>query len=175
MAFFLITETDLPSQWKNDYPNGNAIVREDYQKSFTKEVRWKDTKSFLKHEGLGEVYPSYSNSDKDRYVCRPSLVSTIFSIDASRLWRWQMFSVLKRCGLPSMRGATNMVIFLPKKVNDIRIFYGRLVIGERWRTSYDGGGFHTTIPSLGAASLLEPRGACTESQSGRECPFVIIM
>ena len=72
MAFFLITETDLPSQWKNDYPNGNAIVREDYQKSFKKEVRWKDTKSFLKLEGLGEVYPSYSNSEKDRYVCRPS-------------------------------------------------------------------------------------------------------
>ena len=47
-------------------------MREDYQKSFKKEVRWKDTKSFLKHEGLGEVYPSYSNSEKDRYVCRPS-------------------------------------------------------------------------------------------------------
>ena len=28
-------------------------------------------------EGLGKVYPSYSNSEKDRNVCRPSLVAGI--------------------------------------------------------------------------------------------------
>ena len=72
MAFFLLTETNLPHDLKEDYPNGNLILREDYQKSFKKEVRWKDIKSFLKTESFGEVYPSYSNGEKDRYVCRPS-------------------------------------------------------------------------------------------------------
>ena len=72
MAYFLLTETDLPYQLKADYPNGNLILREDYQKSFKKRVRWNDIKSFLKSEQLGEVYPSYDNSEKDRYVCRPS-------------------------------------------------------------------------------------------------------
>ena len=72
MAYFLLTETDLPHQLKADYPNGNLILREDYQKSFKKRVRWNDTKAFLKTEQLGEVYPSYNNSEKDRYVCRPS-------------------------------------------------------------------------------------------------------
>ena len=28
-------------------------------------------------EGLGKVYPSYSNSEKDRNVCRPSRVAGI--------------------------------------------------------------------------------------------------
>ena len=72
MVFFLLTETDLPYQLKEDYPNGNIILREDYQKSFKAETRWRDTKKFLRKEGLGEVYPSYNNSEKDRYVCRPS-------------------------------------------------------------------------------------------------------
>ena len=48
------------------------IFRVDYQKSFKKEVRLKDIKSFLRTESIGEVYPSYSNGEKDRYVCRPS-------------------------------------------------------------------------------------------------------
>ena len=77
MAYFLLTETDLPHELKEDFPNGNLILREDYQKSFKKGVRWKDTKSFLKSEELGEVYPSYSNSEKDRYVCRPSRVDGV--------------------------------------------------------------------------------------------------
>ena len=72
MAFFLHKETDLSFQLKEDFPNGNLILREDYQKSFKKIVRWNDTKSFLRSEGLGEVYPSYTNGEKDRYVCRPS-------------------------------------------------------------------------------------------------------
>ena len=72
MAYFLLTETDLPSQLIADYPNGNIIYREDYQKSFKKEVRWQNTKQFLREEGLGSVYPSYTNSEKERYVCRPS-------------------------------------------------------------------------------------------------------
>ena len=48
------------------------ILREDYQKSFKKEVRSKDIKSFLRTESIGEVYLSYSNGEKDRYACRPS-------------------------------------------------------------------------------------------------------
>ena len=66
------TETNLPHELKEDYPNGNMIFREDYQKSFKKEVRWKDIKSCLRTETIGEVYPSYSNGEKGRYVCRPS-------------------------------------------------------------------------------------------------------
>ena len=68
----LPTETNLLHELKEDYPNGNMIFREDYQKSFKKEVRWKDIKSFLRTESIGQVYPSYSNGKKDRYVCRPS-------------------------------------------------------------------------------------------------------
>ena len=52
-------------------------MREDYQRSFKKLVRWKDTKSFLKTDGLGEVYPSYSNGEKESYVCRPSRVDGV--------------------------------------------------------------------------------------------------
>ena len=64
MAFFLLTETNLPHDLKEDYPNGNLILREDYQKSFKKEGRWRDIKSFLKTESIGEVYRSYSNGEK---------------------------------------------------------------------------------------------------------------
>ena len=32
MVFFLLTETDLPHQLKEDYLNGKLILREDYQK-----------------------------------------------------------------------------------------------------------------------------------------------
>ena len=62
----LPTETNLLHELKEDYPNGNMIFREDYQKSFKKEVRWTDIKSFLKAESIDEVYPSYSNREKDR-------------------------------------------------------------------------------------------------------------
>ena len=46
------------------------ILREDYQKSFKKEVRSKDIKS--------EVYLSYSNGEKDRYACRPSRQNGVY-------------------------------------------------------------------------------------------------
>ena len=68
----LPTETNLLHELEEDYPNGNMIFREDYQKSFKKEVRWKDIKSCLRTESIGEVYPSYSNGKKVRYVLRPS-------------------------------------------------------------------------------------------------------
>ena len=68
----LPTETNLLHELEEDYPNGNMIFREDYQNSFKKEVRWKDIKSFLQTESIGEVYLSYSNGEKDRYVCHPS-------------------------------------------------------------------------------------------------------
>ena len=68
----LPTETNLMHELKEDYPNGNMIFREDYQRSLQKEVRWKDTQSFLRIESICEVYHNYSNGEKDRYVCRPS-------------------------------------------------------------------------------------------------------
>ena len=52
-------------------------MREDYEMSLKKLVRWKDTKSFLKTDALGEVYPSYSNGEKERYVCHPSRVDGV--------------------------------------------------------------------------------------------------
>ena len=66
------TETNILHELKEDYSNGNMILREDYRKSCKKEVRWKDTKSFLRTESIGEVYLSYSNAEKYRYACRPS-------------------------------------------------------------------------------------------------------
>ena len=84
MAYFILTETELASQLKADSPNGNIIYREDYQKSFKKEVRYNDAEKFLRkypilirdcplmREGIGEFYPSYTNSEKERFVCRPS-------------------------------------------------------------------------------------------------------
>ena len=48
MAFYLLSESELPEQLKEDYPNGNIIYREDYQKSFKKRIRWEDTKKFLR-------------------------------------------------------------------------------------------------------------------------------
>ena len=63
------------------------ILREDYQKSFKKEVRSKDIKSFLRTESIGEVYLSYSNGEKDRYACRPSRqngVHDVFGIE--KVW-----------------------------------------------------------------------------------------
>ena len=68
MAFFLLIETSLPHELKEDYPHGNLILREDYQKSFKVKVRWKDINAFLKVESFGEVYTSYINGEKDRYV-----------------------------------------------------------------------------------------------------------
>ena len=58
MGFFLVTETDLNYQLKEDYSNGNLIFREDYHKSFKKFVRWEDTNyitSYLNSKGFGEI------------------------------------------------------------------------------------------------------------------------
>ena len=77
---------------------------------------------------------------------RGQMVFTTVSIDENRLWRWQPFLISKRCELPSMRRTTNMVTLLPKNANDIWIFYGGLVIGERGRTSCESGGLNMTIP-----------------------------
>ena len=52
MAFYLLTETGVVEELREDYPNGNLILREDYQKSFKKQVRWEDTIKFL------EEYPT---------------------------------------------------------------------------------------------------------------------
>ena len=39
-AFWTVTESGLADEWKKDYPNGNLTFREDYQKSFKKQVRY---------------------------------------------------------------------------------------------------------------------------------------
>ena len=44
MAFYLLTETSMKDDLIVDFPNGNLILREDYKKSFKKEVRVKDLK-----------------------------------------------------------------------------------------------------------------------------------
>ena len=91
MAFYLLTETSMKDDLIVDFPNGNLILREDYQKSFKKEVRVKDMKKFLQRyhiycrrhvetqvqnlfvrENIGSHYPSYTNAEKDWLVCRPS-------------------------------------------------------------------------------------------------------
>ena len=115
----LPTETNLLHELKEDYPNGNMIFREDYQKSFKKEVRWKDIKSFLRTDSIGEVYPSYSNGEKDRYVCCPSWQNGVHDGFDRRKQAVKMADVfeMKRYGLPSMRGADNMGILVPKKSN----------------------------------------------------------
>jgi len=47
-AFYILTETDIKDKMKTQYPNGNMILREDYQKSFKAETRFADTKTFLR-------------------------------------------------------------------------------------------------------------------------------
>ena len=69
--------TDLAEQIKQDFPNFNLILGEDYQISFKAKVRWKDTKKFLQVESLGEVYPSYTNAELERLVYRPSRVQDV--------------------------------------------------------------------------------------------------
>ena len=102
--------------------------REDYQKSFKKEVRWRDTKSFLKSEGIGEVYPSYSNGEKDRYVCRPSRQNGVHDGFDRRKQAVKMTDVFRidTCGQPSTKGADNIGILVQQKVTGHRIFLGRL-------------------------------------------------
>ena len=39
-----------------------------------------DIKSFLRAESIGEVYRSYNNGEKDRYVCRPSRQNGIHDV-----------------------------------------------------------------------------------------------
>ena len=71
------TETNLPHELKDNYPNDNLILREVYQK---KEVRWRDIKSVLRAKSVGKVYRSYNNGEKDRYVCRPSRQNEIHDV-----------------------------------------------------------------------------------------------
>ena len=47
-AFWIVTESGVADEWGEDFPNGNLIFREDYQKSFKKESRYKDLQEFLK-------------------------------------------------------------------------------------------------------------------------------
>ena len=47
-AFWIITESGVADEWDEDFPNGNLIFREDYQKSFKKQSRYRDLQDFLK-------------------------------------------------------------------------------------------------------------------------------
>ena len=47
-AFWIITESGVADEWGEDFPNGNLIFREDYQKSFKKQSRYRDLQDFLK-------------------------------------------------------------------------------------------------------------------------------
>ena len=76
-ALWIITESGVADEWGEDFPNGNLILREDYRRLFKAKVRWKDTKKFLRVEGLGEVYPSYTNAELERLVYRPSRVQDV--------------------------------------------------------------------------------------------------
>ena len=48
MAFWILTESGLNEEFAKEFPNGNLILREDYQRSFKAEIRFRDTKNFLK-------------------------------------------------------------------------------------------------------------------------------
>ena len=48
MAFWILTEYGIADELKREFPNGNAIIREDYQRSFKAATRFGDTKAFLK-------------------------------------------------------------------------------------------------------------------------------
>ena len=72
VAFWILTESGLEEDIAEDYPNGGIIYREDYQRSFKAKVRFADTKEWLRDGAIGEVYPSYSNGEKERLVCKPS-------------------------------------------------------------------------------------------------------
>ena len=55
-------------------------------------------------EELGEVYDSYNNSEKDRYVCvvlRESVEFTTALIERNKQSRWQMCSESKNFGVTS--------------------------------------------------------------------------
>ena len=47
-AFWIITESGVADEWGENFPNGNLIFREDYQKSCKKQSRYRDIQDFLK-------------------------------------------------------------------------------------------------------------------------------
>ena len=120
-----MTETDLKHPLKEDFPNGNLILREDYQKSFKKRVRWNDTKSLMiGWEDYCEVYPSYSNGEKDRCVCRSSRENGMHNgLDK----RKQAVKMVECTGLrrsePFSRGSVNTETLHQNRVTQsVRIF-----------------------------------------------------
>ena len=101
------------------------------------------------------------------------MVFTMVLIGASKLQRWQTCLELKGYGLPSTGEPVAWGFWFKK--SKLHRFLGWLVIDEKWRASYGGGGLLMIILSLDAVSLLARWGACNSSQSERECIFVIIM
>ena len=153
MAFVLVTETSLPHELKEYYPNGNLILREDNQKSFKKEVRWKDIKSFLRTESIDEVYPSYSNGENDRYVCRPSRQNGVHDGFDRRKQAVKMADVfgIEKVWADIYEGSRQHGFFGSKKVTGHRIFLGGLHTSEmknfvwRWLKSHDAPEFRHNI------------------------------
>ena len=89
-----------------------------------KAVRWRDTKSLLKAESIGEVYPSYSNG----YVCRPSRQNGAHDSFDRRKQAVKMADVfgIEKMWAAIYKGADNMGILVSRKVIGHRIFLGRL-------------------------------------------------
>lgn len=48
MAYWILTESGLADEFAREFPNGNLILREDYQRSFKAVTRYRDTQLFLK-------------------------------------------------------------------------------------------------------------------------------
>ena len=118
----------LPPELKEDYPNGNMILREDYQKAFKKEVRWMNIKSFLRTESIGQVYPTYSNGEKDRYVCHPSRQNGVHDGFDGRKQAVKMADVfgIEKVWADIYEGSLQHGVFGSKKVTGHRKFLGRL-------------------------------------------------
>ena len=92
VAFYILTKTNLADELKSDYPKGkdnlSGGLSEVFQKGesaggyekLPKKVRIFSPWCYctvVVRSALGEVYPSYLNSETDREVCLPSRVNGI--------------------------------------------------------------------------------------------------
>ena len=75
------------TELKEDCPDVNAIIREDYQRSFKKKARWEATKQFVKIEGIGTIYPSYTNQVYDGFDPKIQAVKMADIWGIEKVWR----------------------------------------------------------------------------------------
>ena len=87
---------------------------------FKKKARWEATKTFVKNEGIGTLYPGYKNGDKDHYVCKHSRDDQVHDgfdpkIQAVKMADiWGIEKVWR--GQGSTRLVPSMATFLPRRV-----------------------------------------------------------